>query len=91
MLSVAAAFALSLPAPATPAALVSLGPPSPVLHKPAVKVVMVKGPTCLSWEASFREMATEHEDWNDLDPAMCDGFAALEEEPVLELTVGLER
>ena len=88
MLSVGAAFALSLWAPATPAALASLDPPSPVPDKP---VKVVKGPTCLSWEASFREMATEHEDWSDLDPAMCDGFAALEEEEMLEMAVALER
>jgi len=28
----------------------------------------------LSWEDTFREMAKEREDWNDLDAAMADGL-----------------
>ena len=32
------------------------------------------------WEASFKEMAAENEDWSDMEPAMGDGFAALEGE-----------
>jgi len=76
MLSVGTAFALSLWAPATPAALASLDPHPLGLDKP---VKVVQGLTCLSWEVSFREMAAENEDWSDFDVAMCDGFAALEE------------
>jgi len=60
--------------------LVSLDPLSPV---PGTPVKTVKGSTCLSWEASFKEMAAENEDWSDFDLATCDGLAALAEEEML--------
>ena len=53
--------------------------PAPFDVIPPVSGKVAK-PPCLSWEASFKEMAAEHEDWSDLDSAMCDGLEELEEE-----------
>jgi len=79
--SVGAGLALSLGAtfpPDVPA------PPSPVPGKPVETKVV--GPTCPSphsWEASFKEMAAENEDWSDFDSATCDGLNALLEEEMM--------
>ncbi|CZB18640.1 hypothetical protein [Candidatus Synechococcus spongiarum] len=84
MLSVGAAFALSLGAPAALAGLDT----SRSLPLDDTLVKTAKGPTCLSWEDSFKEMAIEFEDWSDLDAATCDGFAGLvAEEEILETAV----
>ena len=60
--------------------------PKAVLNKYAIKGELVleerteglllrnKRDKRLSWEDTFREMAKEREDWNDLDAAMADGL-----------------
>lgn len=54
-------------------------------HHNRVGGVIATGSTCLSWEASFKSMAAEHEDWGDLDPVACDGLSVLEEEEMVTI------